>query len=148
MPVLRNHTLSPKLNTSLVTLLLDPGRLDALVPGKEKGPTVQLTRPRTGSKELHYIPIDALRQLTVFGLSKRDVDAYNHNEFQWGRLRSSGRDTIDTVVTFHTSIVAQHELRVVAKLRYRAFFFVLRRQFTTLRSVSPRSLSTRKSAFR
>ncbi len=56
-------------------------------------------------------------QLTVFGLSKRDLDAYNQNEFLWGRLRSTGRDTIDALVTFHTSIVAQHDMQVIAKLK-------------------------------
>lgn len=58
-----------------------------------------------------------LAQLTVFGLSKRDLDAYNQNEYLWGRLRSTGRDTIDAMVTFHTSIVAQHDMQVIAKLK-------------------------------
>ena len=112
VPVIRNHTLASQQNMSVAVVWFDPGRLE-----QGTAPALDEATRRKWSRDLQYVPAEALKELASFGVSKREVDKFNANEYLWSRLRATGRDVINATVTVHTNIVARHEIPISAKLK-------------------------------
>lgn len=108
--VVYNSTLESEVNTTFGVVLFDSGRLEQV----SSNPNVATKK---WSKDLQYIPSVAVRQLALFGVTKKDVDQHNQNEFLWGRLRATGQDVINATLTIVTNVVPNYDVAVTARVR-------------------------------